>query len=140
VSNMGENTKMNRGITLLFASCVYIAVGVYLLIFSIERAVELWTLVVLNVASIMAGIGLFLLKRWSFWLAIVVSPLLITVAVSTLAFSTGIPAADTVIQGILFEASLAIIIVLTVISFLIVLANNDKLRKGSLKPSESKSD
>ncbi|WP_455278399.1 hypothetical protein [[Eubacterium] cellulosolvens] len=137
---MSEITKTNRGLPLIIASCFYIAVGVYLLIFSLERAIELWTLVILNVASIIAGIGIYLLKRWSFWLAIVVSPLLITVAASTLAFSTGIPAADTVMQGILFEASLTIIIVLTVISFLIVLVNNDKLRKGSFKSSDSKSD
>ena len=88
MSNMGETMKTNRGITLLFASCFYIVVGIYLLIFSLGRAVDLWILIILNIASIIAGVGLFMLKRWSFWLAIAVSPLLITVAASTLAFST----------------------------------------------------
>ena len=140
MSNMGEISKTKRGLLLIFASIFYIVAGIYFLIFSLDRAIELWTLAILSIASIIAGIGLYMLKRWSFWLAIAVSPLLITVAASTLAFSIGIPTADAVMQGILFEASLTIIIVLTVISFLIVLANNDKLRKGSLKPSESKSD
>jgi hypothetical protein len=137
---MGETTKTDRGITLLFASCFYIAVGIYLLIFSLGRAVDLWILIVLNIASIIAGIGLFMLKRWSFWLAIAVSPLLITVAASTLAFSTGIPTADIAMQATLFDASLAIIIVLTLFSFLIVLASSDKLGKSSLKSSDSESD
>jgi hypothetical protein len=43
-------------------------------------------------------------------------------------------------QGSLFEASLAIIIVLTIISFLIVLSNSDKLRKAFPKSSESEPD
>jgi hypothetical protein len=43
-------------------------------------------------------------------------------------------------QGILFEASLIIIIVLTIISFLIILAKNDKLRKSPLESSKSESD
>ena len=140
MSNMGETTKTNRGITLLFASCFYIVVGIYLLIFSLGRAVDLWILIILNIASIIAGVGLFMLKRWSFWLAIAVSPLLITVAASTLAFSTDIPTADIAMQGTLFDVSLALIITLTIISFLIVLANNDKLGKGSLKSSDSESD
>lgn len=140
MSNMGETTKTNRGITLLFASCVYIAVGIYLLIFSIGSAVDLWILIILNMASIIAGVGLFMLKRWSFWLAIAVSPLLITVAASTLAFSTDIPTADIAMQGTLFEVSLALIIVLTIMSCLIVLVNSDKLRKASHKSSESESD
>jgi hypothetical membrane protein len=139
VSNMGETTKTNRGKILLFASCFYIVVGIYLLIFSLGRTVDLWILIILNIASIIAGIGLFMLKRWSFWLAIAVSPLLITVAASTLAFSTGIPTVDVAMQET-FEASMAIIIVLTIISFLIVLTNSDKLGKASYKSSESKPD
>lgn len=140
MSNMNEIPKTNRGLPLIFASCFYIAVGIYLSIFSLERAVDLWTLIILNIASIIAGVGLYMLKRWSFWLAITVSPLLITVAASTLAFSTGIPTTNIAMQGTLFEASLAIIIVLTIISFLIVLVNSDKLRKASHKSSESEPD
>jgi hypothetical protein len=137
---MGETMKTNRGITLLFASCFYIAVGIYLSIFSLGRAVDLWILIILNIASIIAGVGLFMLKRWSFWLAIAVSPLLITVAASTLAFSTGIPTADIAMQGTLFEGSMVIIIVLTIMAFLIVLVNSDKLGKASHKSSESEPD
>lgn len=140
MSNMSEIPKPNRGLPLIFASCFYIAVGIYLSIFSLERAIEFWTLILLNIASIIAGIGLYMLKRWSFWLAIAVSPLLITVSASTLAFSTRIPTADIAMQGSLFEASLAIIIVLTIISFLIVLSNSDKLRKAFHKSSESEPD
>ena len=134
---MDETMKSNRGITLLFASSVYIIVGIYLLIFMMGRAVDLWSLIILNIASIVTGIGLFMLKRWSFWLALIVSPLLITIAASTLSFSMGITTANIPIQGILFEASLGIIIALNVISFLIVLANRDKLRKVTLKSSNS---
>ncbi|WP_455369970.1 hypothetical protein [[Eubacterium] cellulosolvens] len=137
---MGETTKTNRGITLFFASCVYIAIGIYLLIFSIEHAVELWSLIILYIASILAGIGLFMLRRWSFWLALIVSPLLITVAASTLSFSMGIPSTNIPIQGTLFEVTLGVIIALAIISFLIVLANSDKLRKVTLKSSKSESD
>ena len=140
MSNMGETTKTNRGITLPFASCVYIVIGIYLLIFSIERAFDLWILIILNLASIIAGIGLFMLKRWSFWLALIVSPLLITVAASTLSFSMGIPTTNIPMQGTLFEASLGIIIALTIISLLIVLVNSDKLRKVTLKSSKSEPD
>ena len=140
MSNMSEIPKPNRGLPLIFASCFYIAVGIYLSIFSLEHAIEFWSLILLNIASIIAGIGLYMLKRWSFWLAIAVSPLLITVSASTLAFSTSIPTADIAMQGSLFEASLAIIIVLTIISFLIVLSNSDKLRKAFHKSSESEPD
>lgn len=140
MSNMSEIPKPNRGLPLIFASCFYIAVGIYLSIFLLERAIEFWTLILLNIASIIAGISLYMLKRWSFWLAIAVSPLLITVAASTRTFSTSIPTSDIAMQGSLFEASLAIIIVLTIISFLIVLSNSDKLRKAFHKSSESEPD
>lgn len=140
MSNMSEIPKPNRGLPLIFASCFYIAVGIYLSIFLLERAIEFWTLILLNIASIIAGISLYMLKRWSFWLAIAVSPLLITVSASTLTFSTSIPTSDIAMQGSLFEASLAIIIVLTIISFLIVLSNSDRLRKAFHKSSESEPD
>ena len=137
VSNMGETTKANRGITLLFTIAVYIVAGIFLLVFSIGRAADLWILVALGIASIIAGIGLFMLKRWSFWLALIVSPLLVTVAASTLAFSMGIPTINIPMQGTVFEFSLAIIIALAVISFLIVLINSDKLGESSLKSSKT---
>jgi len=52
-------------------------------------AVVLYSGIVLGVAGLIAAVGLWLLKRWSFWLTIVVSALNLLSAAPGIAFAPG---------------------------------------------------
>ncbi|MEM2942603.1 MAG: hypothetical protein QXT81_04185, partial [Candidatus Bathyarchaeia archaeon] len=60
---MEREPGRNRIRALLVPSVFYVAAGLYLLALTIGSVAELWILVCLSVASIVAGAGLFMLKR-----------------------------------------------------------------------------
>jgi hypothetical protein len=137
---MSESSGKSRSRPLLFAAGFYVAVGLYLIAFSLSSSTDLLSLIVLAVASILGGTGLYMLKRWGFWLAIAVFPLLATVAVSTLSFSIGIPSESIGAGAILFDVSLGIVLILSFVSVLIVLDSRSSFKKGSSEPPPSKPD
>jgi len=140
VHKMSESSGKSRSRYLLFAAGFYVAVGLYLIAFSLGSSTDLPSLIVLAVASILGGAGLYMLKRWGFWLAIAVFPLLATVAASTLSFSIGIPSESTGARAMLFDVSLGIVLILSFVSVLIVLDNRSSFKKGSSEPPLSKPD
>jgi hypothetical protein len=70
------------------------------------------------------------LKRWAFWLAIAVFPLLATFAISTLLFSITIPSEKASLMATLLNASLAALGVLSFFAFLAVLDNRARPSKS----------
>ncbi len=127
-----------RSRSLSFASGFYIAAGLYTLAFALISITDLWSLVVLSIVTILAGAGIYFLKRWSFWLAIAVFPLMMTVAASTLAFSIKVPMRDAGLETALLNLSLGSILLLFIVSLAIVLGNRNSFGKGPSESPESK--
>ena len=126
-----------RGKALLFAAAFYIIAGSYLLILTLGANADLWTLSVLSIASVLAGAGLFMLRRWSFWLAIAVFPLLVVVAASTLSTSMSLPVKNADAVALLFNASMGILVLLSFVSVIIVLDNRSRFEKRAAEPSKA---
>jgi len=89
---------------------------------------DLLSLSALAVASVVAGVGLYMLKRWGFWLSIVVFPLLATVSGSTLLFSMSVPVENAGLEATLFDLSLGVILLFSFVSVLIVLDNRSNFK------------
>ncbi|MEM4250969.1 MAG: hypothetical protein QW828_03980, partial [Candidatus Bathyarchaeia archaeon] len=131
---MEREPGRNRIRALLVPSVFYVAAGLYLLALTIGSVAELWILVCLSVASIVAGAGLFMLKRWGFWLAVWVFPLLFVVAASTLTLSAGLPAEDSGLSELLFEASMAGVAALSLLSVIILVEKRSSFRMSVSQP------
>lgn len=132
--DMSKDLAKTRSRGLLFAGGFYVAAGVYLLAFTLTPNMNLLILPLLGVASVLAGLGLYMLKRWAFWLAIAVFPLLATFALSTLLFSINIPSEEASLMATLLNTSLA---ALGVLSFFAIFAVLDNRARSSKSVNES---
>jgi hypothetical protein len=126
-----------RSRALLVPAVFYVAAGLYLLALTMESVVELWILGCLSAASIIAGAGLFMLKRWGFWLAVWVFPLLFAVAASTLMLSAGLPVENPGLSELLFEASMAGVAALSFLSVIILIEKRGSFRELVPQPPQA---
>lgn len=127
MSDMGGEESKPR-IRVAAAATAYILIGLYFLAFSIPD-LNLALISIMGLGSVIAGSGLYMFKRWGFWLASAIFPLLATASISTLIFSLKIPVQDSPLTPIILDASLAIIFVLSIVSFLTIVSV-----RGSFKP------
>ena len=132
--DMSKDLAKTRSRGLLFAAGFYVAAGLYLLAFALTPNMNLLILSLLGVASVLAGLGLYMLKRWAFWLAIAVFPLLATFALSTLLFSISIPSEKASLMTTLLNTSLA---ALGGLSFFAIFAVLDNRARSSKSVHES---
>ena len=128
--DMSKDLAKTRSRGLLFAAGFYVAAGLYLLAFTLTPNMNLLMLLLLGVASVLAGLGLYMLKRWAFWLAIAVFPLLATFALSTLLFSMSIPSEEASLMATLLNTSLAALGALSFLAFFAVLDNRARSSKS----------
>lgn len=128
--DMSKDLAKTRSRGLLFAAGFYVAAGVYLLAFALTPNMNLLILPLLGVASVLAGLGVYMLKRWAFWLAIAVFPLLATFALSTLLFSISIPSEKASLMATLLNTSLAALGGLSFFAFFAVLDNRARSSKS----------
>jgi hypothetical protein len=134
---MSEPSKP-RNRSLSFASVFYIIAGLYVLALASTSLADLWSLIVLSIVTILAGAGIYLLKRWSYWLAIAVFPLVVTVAGSTLSFSTKVPMSDGGPEMMLLNVSLGLVVLLFFVCVAIILGNRGSFGKSTPETPESK--
>ena len=134
---MSESSVKPRSLSLLIAAAYYVVSGIYLLALTLTSGLTLYNLILLSVASVLAGAGLYLLRRWGYWLAIIVFPLMATVAASTLYFSLNVPTKDSALEETLFDFSLAVLLLLSFVSVLIVLDSRSSFKKASPQPSQT---
>ena len=132
--DMSKDLAKTRSRGLLFAAGFYVAAGSYLLAFTLTPNMNLLMLLLLGVASVLAGLGLYMLKRWAFWLAIAVFPLLATFALSTLLFSISIPSEKASLMATLLNTSLAALGALSFLAFFAVLDNRARSSKSVNEP------
>lgn len=134
---MEQPSGKPRGKALLFAAAFYIVTGLCLLVLTLGANADLWVLSALSIVSILVGAGLFMLKRWGFWLAIAVFPLLIVVAASTLSTSMSLPVENADAVALLFNVSMGIVVLLSFVSVIIVLDNRSRFEKRASEPSQA---
>lgn len=128
--DMSKDLAKTRSRGLLFAAGFYVAAGLYLLAFTLTPNMNLLILPLLGVASVLAGLGLYMLKRWAFWLATAVFPLLATFSLSTLLFSISIPSEKAGLMATLLNTSLAALGALSFFAFFAVLDNRSRSSKS----------
>jgi len=137
VQNMDEEPGKPRGKALSLAVAFYVVAGLYLLVLTWGTNADLWVLSVLSIASVLAGAGLFMLRRWSVWLAIAVCPLLVVVAASTLSTSVRLPVENADAVALLFNVSMGVLILMSFVSVIIVLDNRSRFEKRAVEPSQA---
>lgn len=137
MQNMDKEPGKPRGKALSLAVAFYVIAGLYLLVLTLGANAALWVLSILSIASILAGAGLFMLRRWGFWLAIAVCPLLVVVAASTLSTSVSLPVENADAVALLFNVSMGIVVLLSFVSVIIVLDNRSRFEKRASEPSQA---
>jgi len=82
-----EAKRLDRSFGVLFSSVFYVLAGIYIVIFPILFERFLFPLYFIAGACVIAGVGIFLMWRWAFWLAVVAVPAVVTAFGSVLFYS-----------------------------------------------------
>jgi len=82
-----EAKRLDRSFGVLFSSAFYILAGIYIVIFPILFERFLFPLYFIAGACVIAGVGIFLMWRWAFWLALIAIPAVVTTFGSVLLYS-----------------------------------------------------
>lgn len=109
----------------LFPAIFYFAAAFYNLFFVVYDLglAHIYVLAALCVAS---AVGILLTNRWGLWLGLVLFPIIVASAASTLYYSINIMVGETMIAVLVFNISLVLYMVFSAFSFLLLL---DKRRE-----------
>lgn len=113
---------------MLVAGAIFILLGAYGLVFSALYDRGLIPLIALSLASIAAGLGALVGRRFALWLSLLIFPLGIVEALATLSYSvrlSGWYPSDVVA---VFNASLILYAVGLVVSLLLVVDKRNQLK------------
>lgn len=113
---------------LLVASAIFFVLGAYGLVFSALYNPGLIPLIALSVVSLVTGIGVFLSRRFGFWLTLLLFPLGIVEAIATLLYSVTLSGWYTNNLIAAFNASLILYAVGLVIALLLVVDKRSQLK------------
>jgi hypothetical protein len=113
---------------LLVASAIFFVLGAYGLVFSALYDTGLIPLIALSVVSLATGIGVFLGRRFGFWLTLLLFPLGIVEAIATLFYSVTLAGWYSNDMVAAFNASLVLYAVGLVISLLLVIDKRSQLK------------
>jgi len=113
---------------LLVAFAIFIALGAYGLVFSALCDLGLIPLIALSLASIAAGLGALLGRRFTLWLALVLFPLGVVQALSTLSYSITLSGWYTNEAVAAFNASLILYMLGLTLSVLLVVDRRSQLK------------
>jgi len=113
---------------LLVASAIFFVLGVYGLAFSALYDMGLIPLIALSVVSLATGVGVLLGRRFALWLTLLLFPLGIVEAITTLFYSATLSGwySNNVVAA--FNASLTLYAVGLVVSLLLVLDKRSQLK------------
>ncbi|GEM_PF-3228213 len=113
---------------LLVASAIFILLGVYGLAFSAIYDVGLIPLLILSLASVVTGLGVFLGRRFALWLSLLLFPLAIVETLSTLFYSVTMSGWYSSDMVTLFNASLIMYVIGLVVALLLVIDKRSELK------------
>ena len=123
-----KTLKMRTSLGILFPAIFYLLVGIYMIMFPILFDILLFAIIILSSFCIITGIGLFLLKRWSLWLALALSPYIIVSAWITLSCSRNLVGFIPNVQTGVFHTTLILWIILAPISILFLIGKRKAFR------------
>lgn len=113
---------------LLVAGAVFLALGVYGLVFSALYDVGLVPLIVLSLAFIATGLGVFFGRRFALWLALLLFPFGMVEVLATLAYSVRVAGWYSNNVVAVFNASLILYAAALAISLLLVIDKRKELK------------
>lgn len=122
------SSERTQATGLLVASAIFIALGAYGLVFSALYDLGLIPLIALSLASIAAGLGAYFARRFALWLALLLFPLGLVEALSTLSYSVTVSGWYTNNAVVAFNASLILYILGLVVSLLLVVDKRSRLK------------
>ena len=113
---------------LLVASAIFIVLGAYGLVFSVLYDLTLVPLIALSVVTILAGVGVLFERRFGLWISLLLFPLAMVMALSTLFYSLTVSGWSTNTAVAFFEASLILYAIGFVVSLLLVIDKRSQLK------------
>jgi len=116
-----KTLRLRTSLGIAFPAIFYLLFGIYLIVFPILFDTQLFAIILLSSFCIIAGFGLFLLKRWSLWLALVLSPCIIVSAGFAFSCSRNYVGFIPNIQTGVFHVTLILWMILTPISILFLI-------------------
>lgn len=113
---------------LLVASAIFFVLGAYGLVFSALFDPGLIPLIALSVVALVTGVGLFLNRRFGLWLTLLLFPLGIVEAISTLLYSVRLAGWYSDNATGAFNASLILYVVGLILALLLVADKRSELK------------
>jgi hypothetical protein len=113
---------------LIIASAIFFALGAYGLVFSALYDPGLIPLIALSMASLAAGVGVFLGRRFGLWLSLLLFPLGLVEVIATLRYSVMLSGWYSNNGVAAFNASLVLYAAALVIALLLVLDKRSQLK------------
>ena len=113
---------------LLVASAIFLVLGAYGLVFSFLYDLTLIPLILLSVGAILAGVGVLLGRRFGLWISLLLFPLAMVMAISTLFYSMTVSGWLTSDIVTVFQTSLILYGVGLVVSLLLVIDRRSQLK------------
>jgi hypothetical protein len=113
-----------RGI--IISAIFYFLIGVYFIIYPVLYDKSLYWVILLSIFCIISSIGLFLLKRWGLWLAIIIFPFIVVTLLAALAFSTNLVGFAPNIQTQTFHLSLILFAIFSLFAILSLIDSRKK--------------
>lgn len=119
---------MQGPIGLRVAAILYMVLGIYAFVFPLLYDVSLLFLYIVGGLSILCGIGAMLLKKWGLWVSVALFPVMLTLSIVTLYYSVISLGFYPDWERALFNISLVIYLVLSVLGFLLVVDKRRDLK------------
>lgn len=117
----GRTNKLSLGT--FIPAIIFLLAGIYFIIFPILYDMSLYNLIILSLLSIISSAGIFLARKWSLWLALILSPFILITVWSTFDFSRNIAGFNPNIDTQIFQMTLIIWIILILLSCIFLLSN-----------------
>jgi len=123
-----QTKRLDRSFGVWFSSAFYILAGIYIVIFPILYERFLFPLYFIAGACVIAGVGIFLMWRWAFWLALIAIPAVVTTFVSVLLYSISNFGFNPDWSTGLFNTINALYLVFTAIALLLLMDKRKEFR------------
>jgi len=123
-----ETKRLDRSFGVWFSSAFYILAGIYIVIFPILYERFLFPFYFIAGACVIAGVGIFLMWRWAFWLALIAIPAVVTTFVSVLLYSISNFGFNPDWSTALFNMINALYLVFTAIALLLLMDKRKEFR------------
>ena len=117
-----KNPRRNFSPDIVIPAMIFLLFGIFMIVFPILFDRSLVAIILLSSLCIIASVGIFLVKRWGFWLALALSPFMIVTTWTAFTFSKSLVGFAPNIQTETFHIMLIIWATLAVVSVLFLLS------------------